>query len=74
MDTPPAWDNGVVDILWSLMIRTNVVSAMERVMTIGNDLRKVRKQRVTTKMQAVLLVVVVIVVVDEAVLSDGGGG
>jgi hypothetical protein len=42
----------------------NVVSAMERVITIGNVLIKVRKQRVTTKMQAVLLVVVV----DEAVL------
>jgi hypothetical protein len=69
VDTPPAWDNGVVDILWSLVIPTNVVSAMERVITIGNALKKVRKQRVTTKVQAVgETVLLMVVVVGEAVL------
>jgi hypothetical protein len=69
VDTPPAWDNGVVDILWSLVIPTIVVSAMERGITIGNALKIVRKQRVTTKVQAVgEAVLLMVVVVGEAVI------
>ena len=65
VDTQPAWENGAADILWSLVLPTNVVNAMSQHTTPELALKEGKNPKATMVVEVVEVVAVLVVVLVE---------